>query len=77
MDIREITNKAKYVEWIDENTFAVWKGGHTINFYSYMPSSDRETIISPIDCINVGSFENDNATLQEVKEGIDSFEFYE
>jgi hypothetical protein len=74
MNIREVTNEAKYVEWLTEYTFAVWKGGHTVNFYSYIHSSERETMIETLDCINVGSFENDEATLQEVKEGIKSIQ---
>jgi len=72
MNIREATNMAKYVEWLNEFTFAVWKGGHTVNTYRYTHYSDRQTEIDNIDCINVGNFENDEATLQEVKEGIQS-----
>jgi hypothetical protein len=74
MNIKDATNKARYVEWLNDYTFAVWSGGHTINFYSY----DRhDGNVENFTCINVGSFENNNATLQEVKEGIESFELYE
>lgn len=70
MRIKEATDKARYVEWISPLTFAVWKGEHTVNFYSMDPNTDH---VEPTGCINVGSFENDEATLQEVKEGIESY----
>ena len=74
MHIKNATDNAKYVEWLNDYTFAVWSGGHTVNFYSYDPDTGNTENFT---CINVGSFENDNATLQEVKEGISSFELYE
>lgn len=74
MNIKDATNKAKYVEWLNEYTFAVWKGGHTVNFYSYAPQDGN---VEAMTCINVGSFEENNATLQEVKESISNFEIYE
>ena len=78
MHIKNATDNAKYVEWLNDYTFAVWCGGHTVNFYSYDDYiSDPYERVQNFTCINVGSFENNNATLQEVKEGISSFELYE
>lgn len=78
MHIKEVTNEAKYVEWLNESTLAVWKGGHTINYYSYdefiQNPHDR---LQPMTCSNVGSFEQDSASLEEVKESISNFNLYE
>lgn len=67
--LQDVTNKAKYVEWYDNYTFAVWLGGHTVNFYAY---SDESSKVTATTCINVGSFKENEATLQEVKDGIEN-----
>lgn len=74
MNIKEATNKALYVEWLNNYTFAVWKGGHTVNFYSYDTNTGN---VENFTCINVGSFKNNSASMKEVKEGIQSFDLYE
>ena len=74
LSMREVTDKARYVEWLNDYTFAVWVGGHTVNFYSYEPNNGN---IENFTCINVGSFKNNEATIKEVKNGISSFELYE
>lgn len=67
MNIRKATDKAQYVEWLNDYTFAVYHGGHTVNFYSFDPNTGN---VEPTTCKNVGSFENDSASLQEVKDAI-------
>ena len=74
LSMREVTDKARYVEWLNDYTFAVWNNGHTVNFYSYDPTNGN---IENFTCINVGSFKNNEATIKEVKDGISSFELYE
>jgi len=69
MNIQDVTNKAKYVEWYNNHTFAVWLSGHTVNFYSIISNGQK---VRATTCINVGSFEENEATLQEVKDGIES-----
>ena len=54
-------DEARYVK-TTEFLIYVWKGGHTINIYSHTGA--------PIKCMNVGDFKKDNATLEEVKEGM-------
>lgn len=67
--IQNATNGAQFVEWYNDHTFAVWLGGHTVNFYRLI-SGTNEVVNTT--CINVGSFKENEATLQEVKEGIEN-----
>jgi hypothetical protein len=67
-DLQEVTNGAKYVEWYNNHVFAVWLGGHTVNFYHLMPNSHE---VEPTTCINVGDFSKNQVELTEVKDGIE------
>lgn len=69
VSLKEATDKAKYVEWINDYAFAVWHGGHTVNFYSLTP----EMKVRPTNSISVGSFEKESATIQEVKEALKKY----
>lgn len=72
MKLRNAIDGAQYVEYISERVFCVWHGGHTVNVY-HERRQDRNTLdVTEVSCFNVGSFENNSATLQEVKEGIES-----
>lgn len=66
-DILDVVDGARYVEKIGVTQFAVWHGGHTVNFYS------TEGITAhPTTSISVGDFETGEVTLEDVKEGIEA-----
>lgn len=73
MRLRNAIDGAKYVEYIDDRTFAVWTGGHGINVYHEYPTDGQFCEVTEVDYFNVGSFEYNEASLQEVKEGIKAF----
>lgn len=70
--LKEAIDGAQYVEYLDERRFAVWHGGHTVNFYIEYWSDSLNLEVEPTDCINVGNFATDDVSLEEVKEGIKS-----
>lgn len=71
--LKQVLNNAKFVKFHPkvDNLLAVWKGGHTVNFYRVI-ENDYGTFLREFTCINVGDFAKESATLQEVKEGIES-----
>lgn len=78
--LRQTLDGAKLVKYHPEldSVLAVWHGGHTVNFYMHrmVMNSDRSNpriFLDNFDVANYGSFENDSATLQEVKEGIANY----
>lgn len=49
------------------NTVYSWNGGHTVNVYEWC---QHEGTLREVTCMNVGSFENDAATEDEVVEAL-------
>ena len=69
MKLRDVFDEAQYVKIDHDLSLAfVWKGGHSINIYQMFASG--EEIHKETDVFNVGDFKEDEATLEEVKEGI-------
>lgn len=74
VSLKEAIDNAQYVEYLDNHNFAVWHGGHTVNFYQESINNDTFGLeVYPTHSMSVGDFETGEVTLQEVKEGIDNF----
>lgn len=71
-ELKEAIDGAQYVEYLDNRRFAVWHGGHTVNFYIEYWSDSLNLEVEPIDTISVGDFATGNVSLDEVKDGINS-----
>lgn len=69
--LKQALDNAKFVKFHPyfDSQLAVWNGGHTVNFYTIHYLEGNRVELNEYTCINVGSFEKDSATLQEVKEG--------
>ena len=63
MKLKDALDEAQYVKFNDAWSFAVWHGGHTVNFYSLVEGQPM-----PTDSISVGDFETGEVTLEDVKE---------
>lgn len=70
--IIDVIDGARYVEKIHEFGFAVWHGGHTVNFYAHDMSQLPE--VTATHTISVGDFETGEVTLEDVKDGIEAQE---
>jgi len=72
--ISDVTNGAKLVRWYDDYDFAVWLGGHTVNFYRMSVNGDTD--VFPLHSISVGDFSSGQITRKDVKNQIEKqFEF--
>lgn len=71
--LKSAIDGAKYVEYLDDYTFAVWHGGHTVNFYQESMNSQTILKVVPTHSISVGDFATNEVSLEEVKEGIENF----
>lgn len=72
MRLQNAIDGARYVEYLDDCVFASWTGGHTVNIYRELVDTYNPEVVETT-CINVGSFERKEATLQEVVDGIQTF----
>jgi hypothetical protein len=72
--LKQVFDNAKFVKFHPEfdSRLAVWNGGHTVNFYTLHYVEGNKVELEEYTCINVGSFENNEATLEEVKDGIET-----
>lgn len=61
---KELEGNKKVI--IKQDLLFVWHGGHTINIYSALTGTS-------LDCFNVGNFQNDKATLEQVEKGINDY----
>jgi hypothetical protein len=72
----ETLDGARYIEVLgpDEEfrRYAVWMGGHTVNVYERLPACESDNV-EPCRAFEVGDFETGEVTVEDVKEGIDSW----
>jgi len=72
--ISDVTSGAKLVMWYDDYDFAVWLGGHTVNFYRMSVNGDTD--VFALHSISVGDFASGKITRKDVKNQIEKqFEF--
>lgn len=64
--LQSAIDNAHLVKFANDRHFAVWHGGHTINFYT--KAGDE---IKPSDSISIGDFETGEVTRQEAHEAIE------
>ena len=66
--LQQATDEAEYIAWYNNCDFAVWHGGHTVNFYRL--DFENQGYVVPITSISVGDFSSGQITKESVKEGI-------
>ena len=66
--LKQATDEAEYIAWHNDYDFAVWHGGHTVNFYRIDFENPKNVV--PITSISVGDFASGQITKESVIEGI-------
>lgn len=71
--LKQAIDEAQYVEYLEGHTFAVWHGGHTVNFYQENIGNSTVLEVYPTHSISVGDFSTNEVSIEEVKEGIQRY----